>query len=508
VTRRIAIYILLTTWVALVLIGFAVYVATRQVLLADLDDAIVARAMQLPVALGMAEPGGVPIGGGGAADGDRFLVRNSVGRTLARPTTSPASAGLTPVVVNHTFSQLADGRRLRTLTIALVRNGGAAAGDDEEAATVVGNGGKPITVTYSGSAAQFDHLLTRLAMCLVITGVSCGVCAAAASLVLSRSALRPLRQTADIIGEIDERRLARRIETAALPPELQPMAQHLNDMLARLESAFEQRRRFLAAASHELRTPVAAMLTTIEVALRRPRGADALLESLRSCLGDAVAMRQLVDRLMEQVRSESTSLNNEQPEAFDVVVTLNDCADAVLRASGDKEVRLVRRLPASPLMMLGEPARLRSIVTNLLANAVEYVPAGGQVEMACETAAVGYVGGNGNGDGEELVVTVSDNGPGISAELLPRLFEPFVRGESPRTQNGHLGLGLSLVQAHARAMGGRCEVVQVVGSRGATFRVYLPRRTSAAVATAADAAQAALAANDTAGAALATAEME
>ncbi|HSV14845.1 MAG TPA: ATP-binding protein [Tepidisphaeraceae bacterium] len=442
-TRRIAIAILLTTWTALIAIGVTVYLATRHVLLTDLDASVVARAASLPDALRV--PGATAAENAASVpEGDRFIIRNAVGRTLARPAT--AAHGATPVVMARAFSRLGDGSRVRTLTLVI--------GEDDAS-----NADKRLVVTYSASAARFDHLLGQLLMWLIASGIVCGCGAAAAAVVLSRIALRPLRQTADVIGAIDERQLARRIEADSLPPELRPMAGRLNEMLARLETSFEERRRFLAAASHELRTPVAAILTTIEVALRRPRGAEEMTESLRACLPDAKVLRQLVDWLMQQVRSESPSLS-EPRQRFDAVALLEECADAALRAAGDRPITIRRHLPER-LDVYTETNRLRSIIMNLLGNAMEYGRADGQIELRCEVT------------GDAIIVRISDDGPGIAEELLPRLFEPFSRGDARQAADIHLGLGLSLVQAHARALGGRCEVQSAVGA-GSTFIVRLP----------------------------------
>lgn len=439
-TRRIAIAIFLTTWAALITIGAVVYLATRHVLLTDLDEAIVARAASLPEALRVPGASSVNIASN-VPDGDRFIIRNAVGRTLARPASAPRTT--TPVVMTRGFSRLGDGSRVRTITLSV----------DSD------NGGKPLLVTYSASAERFDHLLTQLALWLIASGLVCGCGAAAAAVVLSRLALRPLRETAEVIGAIDERQLDRRIDAESLPPELRPMAGRLNEMLARLEGSFEQRRRFLAAASHELRTPIAAILTTIEVALRRPRGADELTESMRACLPDAKMLRNLVDWLMQQVRSETPSLS-EPKQTINVVPLLQECANAVIRSAGDRPISIRRRLPER-LILNTEPSRLRSIVMNLLGNAVDYGRPNGTVDLICELIA------------EDVVLTISDDGPGIAPERLSRLFEPFARGEGQRMEEGHLGLGLSLVRSHAQALGGRCDVESQVGA-GSTFRITLP----------------------------------
>lgn len=444
-TRRIAIAILVTTWISLIVIGTTIYAATRHVLLANLDASILSKAMTLQEAVEGTASGLAP--GASLPEGDRYIVRSATGRTLARPTTTPAPLVESPLVLNRAFVVLADGQRLRTLTFSAVpiRASGQAA---------------RITITYSASCAQFDALLRKLMLWLLGASTVCGLVSAAAAVVMSRIALGPLRQTADVIGEIDERQLDRRIDTTSLPTELVPMAERLNQMLSRLQSAFERRRRFLADASHELRTPVTAILTTAEVALRRPRAAEALAGSLRACLSDARALRHLVDWLMQQVRSESSAIV-EPAERFDAIQLIRECIDSVTRASCDNSVQIRADLPPE-LQLITQAGRLRSVITNLLQNAVEYGRPGGSVAVSCAI-------------GEKFVLTVADDGPGIAPELLKCLFEPFARGaRNGRDGNGHLGLGLSIVRAHVTAMGGVCETRSIAGT-GTTFCVVLAR---------------------------------
>ena len=438
-TLRIAVAILLTTWTALIAIGGGSYLATRHALLTDLDESIIARATALPR--------------GATADGravsipedDRYLIRNGLGQTLARPTTAPAAVA--PVVRSRSFSTLADGTRLRTITLEF--NAASAAPTDAT------------TITYSTSAERFDRLLDRLVIWLIAIGAAAGLVAAGAAVVLSRIALRPLLRTADAICEIDERKLDRRIEDQKLPAELAPMATRLNELLARLESAFAQRTRFLADASHELRTPVAALMTTIEVAIRRPRSTEEMGRILRTCLTDVRSLRHLVDRLMQQVRGETAALE-EPAETFDLVELLNGCVDTLVRACEGKSLTVRRRLPTS-LFVRTQRERVRGIVTNLLSNAFEYTPDGGTIDLQCTL-------------GSELVITVADSGAGIPADLQPRLFTPFARGDQRRdTAAGHIGLGLSIVQAHCQALGGCCVLEKQILS-GAAFGVHLPAK--------------------------------
>lgn len=435
-TRRIATAILLITWAALLILSSVVYAAARHVMLTDLDASIVARASALPERLGVsATPAqhSVPAG-------DRYVIKGAV-RTIARPATRVAPANTQ--ILNRQFVRAEDGQRYRTLTMMMSPANGS---------------NEPMTITYSTSAGRFDDLLNRLALWLIATTLACGALSAWAAIVIARVALRPLKSTASQIGAIDERTLDRRIDEKALPTELTPTAERLNEMLGRLEAAFHQRTRFLSEASHELRTPVAALMTTIEVALRRPREAAELTEILQACLSDATALRELVDRLMQQVRSQTPDLN--QPaEEFDLVQLLAECADSVERSQEQRHIEVRTVLP-DQLIVNTQPGRIRSIVTNLLSNAVEYNRDGGHVELRLEVS-------------DQVAISVTDTGPGIDEKLLPRLFQPFSRGDAARNAQRHFGLGLSIVQAHAQALGATIDVSSEVG-KGTRFAIALP----------------------------------
>jgi two-component system heavy metal sensor histidine kinase CusS len=440
-TRRIALAILLTVWAILVVGGVAAYAAVRWALIEQLDQSLVAKASSLP------QLGPLGAGRGAPDDGtaiDRYVIRSPT-KTLSAPT---GSKGVSDVrLVSASFSTLGDGSRLRTVTLQ-----GTAQPDDGPPV--------PVTINYQSSAAALDHQLNRLALLFSLFGLGAGLLTAFVALRVSRSALKPLRSTADVIGSIDPQNLHRRIEPAKLPPELLPMGTRLNEMLDKIERAYALRHQFLADASHELRTPVAALVTTAEVSLRRPREADAYRQTLESCLSDARLLRQLVERLMEQCRAD-TLTHDETVEEVDVVPLLGQCADLTAALAEERSVSVVRQMPRS-FCLRTQPGRLRSVVTNLLSNAVEYNRPGGTIELKVEP------------NGRFLHVIVADTGPGIAAEHVPFLFEPFYRADRARTgQDGHMGLGLSLVQAHVQALGGQIKVESTVGV-GTRFCVDLP----------------------------------
>jgi signal transduction histidine kinase len=456
--RRIAAAILLTVWAILVAGGLATYWVTRAVLVGDLDSTLTRRAYVVARAAARGEtPERV------ASSEDRYVVSNGLKQNLGR-VSETGDEGAVPAPDRASFSRLGDGRLIRTVAVRVPAPGAP---------------GGAIEVAYSGPADQVDHVLARLAATLAVFGLAAGATAAAVAVAVARAALRPLNAAADVIGDIDERHLDRRIDADSLPPELRPAAVRLNGMLGRLESAFAQRKQFLADASHELRTPVAALVTTIEVALRRRRDADELTRTLETCLHDARHLKHLVHMLMEHARGEASAGSKaERYEPVDVAELLGDCADLAAALAVPKALRVERSLPDSAPFVT-QPQRLRSVVTNLLSNAIEYNRPGGLVRLEARLA------------GGTLEVTVRDTGRGIAAEHLPHLFEPFYRVDEARRpgpansggagggETPHMGLGLFLVDSHLKALGGRCTVQSEPGV-GTTMHVTIPGAAPAA----------------------------
>jgi signal transduction histidine kinase len=472
-TRRITLAILVTVWSLILVGGGIAYAVTRALLLEDLDAAILARVAMLPEL----EPATVTDPAMGTVDpGDRYVLNN---RGIARRRTPEAAAGaaVAPVldILDARFTKLGDGTRLRTLTVrAPLRR--AEDGPAEMA-----------TVVYSGPAGPFDSLLNKLIAYLIGFGAVAGAGTAAVARGVAGVALRPLREAAEELHTIDERSLDRRIAVDRLPPDLAPVGRRLNDLLARLETAFAQRRQFLGDASHELRTPVAALVTALEVALRRRREPDEYVRTLETCLADAQLLHGLVTSLLAQVRSERFAAELEiGPVA--VVKLLRQCGRQAETLAAGKGVAVEVALPAE-VVLLTDEQKLRSIVTNLLANAVEYTPAGGRVSLAVDVlptavgpaalpaGVAGAIPEGVTAAPRQLIVRVADTGPGIAAAHQPHLFEPFYRADAARTNpEHHLGLGLSIVQNAARALGGECTVQSPRGPGvpGSEFTLRVP----------------------------------
>lgn len=452
-TRRITLAILLVTWVVMIAGAVAIYWVARQTLLSELDQSLLARAAALPQLLGVAQGSGdvaIP------AD-DRYVIRNEHGQTVARPELRD-NPGAQPVILSRSFVTLGDGKRLRNIT---VRMPGQANGSDAS-----------YTVAYSGPAERFDQLLYRLFWVLTGVCVVSGVLAPFVAVRTSRAALRPLKETAAVIAGIDDRSLDQRIDVAALPEELKPVAQRLNQMLQRLELSVAQRKRFLADAAHELRTPIAAVLTSLEVALVRPRDAGALTQTLHDALADVRLLKDLAETLLDQARAEHEP-RRQPSESVELPQFCEECRHLLQPLAAEKDVRLACAISSGQPSVHVQPQRLRSIIVNLLSNAIEHTPSGGRVELAATRTP------------NSLAVSIADTGKGIAPEHVPHVFEPFYRADDARTSHsGHLGLGLFLVRTHAEAMGGTCTVESQPG-RGSRFTVTLPQPETAAAAAAA-----------------------
>jgi two-component system OmpR family sensor kinase len=306
---------------------------------------------------------------------------------------------------------------------------------------------------------------------LAVTG---GALAAAAVLGwwVVRVGLRPLEQveqTADAIAEGD---LTRRVPEAQPKTEVGRLARALNAMLERIQDAFKQRdrteaelrrseerlRRFVADASHELRTPLAAVSAYAELF---DRGASAQPEDLARVMAgvraETARMGLLVEDLLLLARlDEGRPLERRQVELVRVAAEAVDAAQTV-DSSWPAQV-----VASEPVEVIGDGARLRQVIDNLLANVRAHTPAGTRSTVRVTREA------------SDAIIEVSDDGPGLSAEQAEKAFERFYRAEVSRSrQYGGAGLGLSIVAAIVAAHAGSVGVSETDGG-GATFTIRLP----------------------------------
>jgi two-component system OmpR family sensor kinase len=302
---------------------------------------------------------------------------------------------------------------------------------------------------------SLDSLLGALVLALVIGGIA----AAFGASRLARRLTRPLEQIATAARTIGGTNLQARIPEVYPDVELREVARVLNDMLARLEAAFVAQRRFVADASHELRSPLANLRGTVEVALRRPRSADEYRDALTISLTEAERLSRLVDDLLTLSRVDANQF------ALDVCpCDLSDIAhDAVTaHAARSQEKGVQVRLDAQPVPVIGDAHRLRQVVDNLLDNGLRYGPAGSEVIVRTRQE-----------DGHALL-SVQDAGPGLSQDDQVHVFDRLYRADASRARDsGGLGLGLPIAKAIVDAHHGHVSVRSEPGE-GCLFSVLLP----------------------------------
>jgi two-component system phosphate regulon sensor histidine kinase PhoR len=220
------------------------------------------------------------------------------------------------------------------------------------------------------------------------------------------------------------------------------------------------RQEFVANASHELRTPVTAILSAVETIEGAATGDPEAIQSFTGIIGrNALRLGALVNDLLELSQLESQQFHVECG-----MLDLHKLVDSSLAtfqiAAREKQIEVASRVP-SPFPAYANANGLEHVLGNLLQNAINYCPSGSKVAVGAEAAVRG------------TVITVADNGPGIPAQHLPRLFERFYRVDTGRSRSvGGTGLGLSIVRHWVEAMGGTVSVTSEVG-KGTTFRVHL-----------------------------------
>ena len=303
-----------------------------------------------------------------------------------------------------------------------------------------------------------DVVQTTLATVLIALALTAMLLSGVAAWVMTGRALAPLStmtQVATQITRADD--LSRRISLPSRSDdEVGELIGAFNATLERLEQLFNMQRRFLADVSHELRTP----LTVIKgnVGLVRKFGTDE--ESLSSIENEVDRLTRMVGDLLLLAKAESGA------ELFDMApVELDSIVFEVMQQMhvlAGERIHL-QLTGIDQILVNGDHDRLKQVMLNLVGNAIQYTPVGGQVNLKLEKI------------DHQACFTVSDTGPGIPAEDLPHIFERFYRGEKSRTrkQSGGFGLGLSIAYWIVRNHGGTIEVESQEG-QGTTFRVLLP----------------------------------
>jgi heavy metal sensor kinase len=312
----------------------------------------------------------------------------------------------------------------------------------------------------AGLREESAATLKNLRNWLLFIGLTTFATTFVGGLVLIRMGLSPLRRLSEAVSRVSAKDFQLRLDGEQLPSELHPIVDRLTQTLELLKGSFAREKQAAADISHELRTPLAALLTTIEVGLRKTRSVEDYQALLNDCHAIGQQMSRLVERLLALARLDA-GVDRLRPCQVEVTALAEQCASIVrpLAEARDLTLRVIRN---GPIELRTDPDKFSEILTNLLHNAIEYNKPKGTVEMTVERQ---------NG---RVLLTVRDTGIGISTAARRHIFERFYRADPSRQADGlHAGLGLAIVKGYVDLMGGQIHVASVEG-QGSTFQLSFP----------------------------------
>lgn len=276
----------------------------------------------------------------------------------------------------------------------------------------------------------------------------CSLAVAASGAILYWVVGRGVRPVERLASEIDAMRandLSSRLEAPDAPTELEPVVEKLNGLLSRLDGAFKREKAFTADVAHELRNPLAALLTTFDVCRTRPRDEPAYIAAIDKCRDIARQMQAMVETLLTLTRADAGQLTL-AVKSVDFTELLEGCWALFLPRAQAQGLAVQWRVPGS-ITIQTDPEKLRIILHNLFDNAVSYADRGGALHVTAQPT------------DSRLLVEIANTGSMIPVGKTGQLFERFWRGDRARTDAGlHCGLGLSLCQRLARLLSGQIEI--------------------------------------------------
>ncbi|HVU08847.1 MAG TPA: ATP-binding protein [Verrucomicrobiae bacterium] len=277
---------------------------------------------------------------------------------------------------------------------------------------------------------------------------------------LVRRALMPVEQITNAAERITQHNLSERLPVAHTGDELERLSISLNRMIARLDDAFQNSKRFVADASHDLRTPITILRGELESLAETPELDSELRERITSLLEEIIHLGKIVEQLFTLSRLDAGEAQTEWTR-FDLAELAKTTAEQMTLLAEDKGVSISCNA-SQWLPVKGNRVRLKQVIVNLLDNAIKYTPANGRIQLRIQPI-------NGH-----AVLEVEDTGIGIPPDALPHVFDRFYQVDQARSANSEsAGLGLSIVKSICAAHGAEVEAQSTFGS-GSRFLVKVP----------------------------------
>ena len=315
-------------------------------------------------------------------------------------------------------------------------------------------------ITIAISKKPVNRLLDRLQFALVATSIGTWLIALFVGRWVCRRALRPVAAMAEQARNMTADAVDERLAVPASRDELHALGISFNALLDRLHIALERQRRFTGDASHQLRTPLAALLGQVEIALRHPRSEGEYRETLERVYQQGGQLKRIVEMLLYLTRTDAEGTVADFVP-FDLTFWLPEYLRSWEANSRYKDLQII--LPAGACGVKAHPPLLGQLLDNLIDNAFKYSEFRTPVTLRLVA------------EGAQCILSVEDRGIGVNESDVSRLFDPFFRSEKVRSL-GHtgVGLGLSIALRIARLFGGDISVSAVIGG-GSCFTVRLPR---------------------------------
>jgi heavy metal sensor kinase len=333
--------------------------------------------------------------------------------------------------------------------------------------------GKLYTVVIAQSLHDQDETLEQARHAFYLAIPLALLVASLGGYFLARKSLAPVITMGERAARIGASNLNERLPVNGSRNELSRLALIFNELLARLDLSFEQQRRFMADASHELRTPVAIVCGESEVALSQPaRGPEEYRESLAIVHDEGRRLTRIVEDLFMLARADAGQYQSDATN-FYLDETIGECVRALRSLAAQHGLEIHYQDAGDELLFRGDEGLIRRMLLNLLDNAIKYTPDGGRIEVALTQDATRYH------------VRITDTGRGIPAAAQPHIFERFYRADQARSHNveksgsSGAGLGLSIANWSAEIHGGQI-TLERSDQRGSTFLISLPKQSATA----------------------------
>ncbi|MBK8267278.1 MAG: heavy metal sensor histidine kinase [Planctomycetes bacterium] len=284
-----------------------------------------------------------------------------------------------------------------------------------------------------------------------------GLTSIAGGRIVARRCLTPVERITACAERIGHARIDERVPLSGNGDELDRLSRTLNDMLDRIEDQMRRMQQFTADASHELRTPLTAMLGAAEVALSKPRSVDELRSILQENVEHYSRLARIADDLLLLARADAGKLTLEL-SPIRLHELLAEIVELYTPIAEERGIA-ISIIESAPVTLCLDSQRMRQVMVNLLDNAFKYIGTGRRIDLKLARL------------GDSIRIDVQDDGPGISPERLPHVFDRFYRADQARTRGAGAGLGLAICRSVIEAHKGR---IQVECHNGTIVTIFLP----------------------------------